>query len=201
MQKAQFKIHIVKKGESLQQIARLYRVDTEPIREINRLTKTSRLSTGMNLLIPVPKTQEIKPILASKGTPNKKSLPPKSEEITYTIKKGDSLWSIANEMGVNIGALSQWNHIHPEKKIIPGDKLKIKMVNAPDPSDKSLGMMKRKEIVYVVKEGDSLWSIAQKFNLTISEIKTWNQINGGDLIHPSDRLKLRVGGIKSSTLN
>ena len=201
-QRVPFKIHIVKKGESLHQIAKLYRVDTEPLREINQLTKTSRLSTGMNLLIPIPKTQDIKPTLVSKGTSSRKNHHPRSEEITYTIKKGDSLWSIANEMGVNIGALSQWNHIHPEKKLIPGDKLKIKMVNAPDPSDKPLEMMKRKEIVYVVKEGDSLWSIAQKFNLTIAEIKTWNQLlNGGDRIHPSDRLKLRVGGIKSSTLN
>jgi LysM repeat protein len=58
-----------------------------------------------------------------------------------------------------------------------------------------------KEIIYVVKEGDSLWSIAKKFNVTISEIKTWNGLNGGDRIYPSARLKLKVGGIRSSTLN
>lgn len=200
-QKIHFKVHLVKKGESIQRISKFYQVDVELLREINRLTITSRLSTGMNLLIPVPKTQDIKSILTAKGRSSGKNPNLKPEEITYTIKKGDSLWSIANEMGVNIGALSSWNNIHTEKKLIPGDKLKIKMVNASDPSDEPVDKKKGKEIVYVVKEGDTLWSISKKFNITIADIKTWNQLDGGDRIHPSDRLKLRVEGIKSSTLN
>jgi membrane-bound lytic murein transglycosylase D len=122
-------------------------------------------------------------------------------ETIYTIKKGDTLWSIANEMGVNIGALSRWNNLNPEKKLMPGDKLKIRMTKTSDPLDEPHGKRVGKEIVYVVKEGDTLWSIAKKFNLTISEIKTWNHLNESDRIYPEDRLKLKVGGIKSSTLN
>ena len=53
----QFKTHLVKKGDTFPKIAKLYRVDLEPILEINRLNKKSRLSTGMNLLIPLPKDQ------------------------------------------------------------------------------------------------------------------------------------------------
>ena len=67
--------------------------------------------------------------------------------------------------------------------------------------DQPQGKRVEKEIIYVVKEGDTLWSIAKKFNLTVSEIKTWNHLNETDQIHPEDRLKLRVGRIKSSTLN
>jgi membrane-bound lytic murein transglycosylase D len=129
------------------------------------------------------------------------SKPSKPIEMIYTIKKGDSLWSIANETGVNIGALSRWNNLHPEKKLMPGDKLKIRMNKTSDPLDEPHGKRVGKEIIYVVKEGDTLWSIAKKFNLTISEIKTWNHLNVADHIHPEDQLKLRVGGIKSSTLN
>jgi len=121
--------------------------------------------------------------------------------MTYTIKKGDSLWSIANEMGVNIGALSRWNNLHPDKKLMPGDKLKIRMNKTSGPPNEPFGKRAGKEIVYVVKEGDTLWSIAKKFNLTISEIKTRNYLNEADQIHPEDRLMLRVGGIKSSVLN
>jgi len=57
----QFKTHMVKKGDTLSKIAKLYQVDLEPILEINRLNKKSRLSTGMNLLIPLPKGQNQKP--------------------------------------------------------------------------------------------------------------------------------------------
>ena len=56
-------------------------------------------------------------------------------------------------------------------------------------------------MIFAVKEGDTLGSIAKKFNLTLSEIKTWNHLNKADRIHPEDRLKLKPGGIKSSTLN
>jgi len=197
----QFKTHIVKKGESLAKIARLYRVDLEPILEINRLNKKSHLSTGMDLLIPLPKGQETKPTSTAMKKSDGMDQNSKPVETIYTIKKGDSLWSIANEMGVNIGALSRWNNLHPEKKLMPGDKLKIRMTKTSDSLDEPHGKQVEKEIIYVVKEGDTLWSIAKKFNLTISEIKTWNHLTEADRIYPEDRLKLKVGRIKSSTLN
>ena len=197
----QFKTHIVRKGDTLGGIARLYRVDLEPILELNRLKRSSLLSIGMNLIIPVPRDARIA------GVPERKmergSQPLRSEEITYityTIKRGDSLWSIANEMGVNIGALSRWNNLHPDKKLMPGDKLKIRILTSQHPSN-GLPKKKGKEIIYIVKEGDTLWDIAQKYNVTIEEIKNWNSLNGGDRIYPSDRLRLKVGEIRSSTLN
>jgi membrane-bound lytic murein transglycosylase D len=197
----QFKTHIVRKGDTLGGIARLYRVDLEPILELNRLKRSSLLSIGMNLIIPVPKNARIA------GVPERKvereSQPLGSEEstyITYTIKRGDSLWSIANEMGVNIGTLSRWNNLHPDKKLMPGDKLKIRILTSQHPSN---GPSKKegKEIIYIVKEGDTLWDIAQKYNVTIEEIKNWNSLNGGDRIYPSDQIKLKVGSVRSSTLN
>jgi membrane-bound lytic murein transglycosylase D len=173
----------------------------EPILELNRLKRSSLLSIGMNLIIPVPKNARIA------GVPERKvergSQPLGSEEstyITYTIKRGDSLWSIANEMGVNIGTLSRWNNLHPDKKLMPGDKLKIRILTSQHPSN---GPSKKegKEIIYIVKEGDTLWDIAQKYNVTIEEIKNWNSLNGGDRIYPSDQIKLKVGSVRSSTLN
>ncbi len=200
-ERVRFKIHIAKKGDSFPKIARLYRVDLEPILEINRLNKKSRLSAGMNLLIPLPKDPDPKQTNTAKKKLDGMDQNSKPDETIYTIKKGDSLWSIANEMGVNIGVLSRWNNLHPEKKLMPGDKLKIRTNKISDPVDEPLGKQAGKQIIYVVKEGDTLWSIAKKFNLTISEIKAWNHLNEADRIYPEDRLKLKVGEFKSSTLN
>jgi membrane-bound lytic murein transglycosylase D len=202
LQRSQFKTHIVKKGDTFARIARSCRVEVELILEINRLKRTSRLSTGMNLLIPIPISQDIKPTMMAKKKFNGNDPSLKSNEIIYTIKKGDTLWSIANEMGVNIGVLSRWNNLHPEKKLIPGDKLKIRMISAPDSFEEPIRKKGGKEIIYVVKEGDTLWGIAKKYHITVSDIKTWNHLSGGDRIHPSDQLTLRVGGGgKSSVLN
>jgi membrane-bound lytic murein transglycosylase D len=62
LEKFQFKTHLVKKGETLGGIAKLYRVDLDPLLEINFLSKKSPLSRGMNLLIPISKDEEIKPL-------------------------------------------------------------------------------------------------------------------------------------------
>jgi membrane-bound lytic murein transglycosylase D len=53
----QFKTHVVKKGDTLSQIAKSYRVKVAPIQEINHLKKATNLSVGMNLLIPVPMSE------------------------------------------------------------------------------------------------------------------------------------------------
>ena len=120
-------------------------MDVEPILEMNRLNKKSRLSVGMNLLIPLPKDQSPKPdrvVKKKSGETDRGSKKP-VQTVTYTIKKGDTLWSIANEMGVNLGALSRWNNLYPETKLIPGDKLKIEMTILSDslqgPQEKKLG--------------------------------------------------------------
>jgi membrane-bound lytic murein transglycosylase D len=136
----EFKTHLVKRGDTLSSIARLYRVDLEPILEMNRLNKKSRLSIGTNLLIPLPKDQGLKPDrVAKKESRETDHGSKKAQTMTYTIKKGDTLWSIANELGVNLGALSRWNNLYPEKKLMPGDKLKIQMTKLSDPSEGSSG--------------------------------------------------------------
>ncbi len=62
LEKFQFKTHVVKKGETLKGIAKLYRVDLDPLFEINSMNKKSSLSKGMNILIPVSRDEEIKPL-------------------------------------------------------------------------------------------------------------------------------------------
>jgi membrane-bound lytic murein transglycosylase D len=58
LMKFRFKTHIVKKKETLSGIAKAYRVKLAPLLEINQLSKKSRLSAGMNLLIPIPVRRE-----------------------------------------------------------------------------------------------------------------------------------------------
>ena len=81
-EKFQFKTHLVKTGETLSGIARLYRVDLEPFFELNHLKRTSRISKGMTLLIPLSKDEEIKRVAIAKkkngqgqkDTPKKRNL-------------------------------------------------------------------------------------------------------------------------------
>jgi membrane-bound lytic murein transglycosylase D len=82
VEKFQFKTHLVKQGETLSGIARLYWVDLEPFLELNHLTRTSPISKGKTLLIPLSKDEKIKRVAMAKkkngqvqkGTPKKQNL-------------------------------------------------------------------------------------------------------------------------------
>ncbi len=65
-QRFQFKTHVVKKGDTLAGIAKRYRVNLEPILEINKIKKTTRLSIGTNLLIPIPMRKDAQRTLTSR---------------------------------------------------------------------------------------------------------------------------------------
>jgi len=65
LEKFEFKTHRIKNGETLAGIAKRYRVDLEPMLEISHLKKTSRISKGMTLLIPISKDEEIKPLVVA----------------------------------------------------------------------------------------------------------------------------------------
>ena len=65
LEKLPFKTHLVKQGDTLLKIAKLYRVDLEPLLEINHLNKKSQASKGMTLLIPISKGEEIKPLIVA----------------------------------------------------------------------------------------------------------------------------------------
>jgi len=141
----------------------------------------------MNILIPLPKEPD-RPLYLAKGRQSESVM--EKKELIYTVKKGDTLWSIANELGVNIGALSRENRGVSETKLIPGDRLKIRLDNGTSEIPREdLG---RTEILYVVKKGDTLWDIARRYQLSVSEIKKWNGLDGSDRIYPDEKLKLRI---------
>ncbi len=124
-----FKTHVVKKGETLGQIAKLYRVELEPILELNHLDKRSRLSVGTPLLIPLPNEKGAqRNVSASSSKPSHQTAKTSEfREIVYTIKKGDSLWSIANQYHVSIEDIKSWNNLDGNDRIYPSERLILRV--------------------------------------------------------------------------
>lgn len=82
----------------------------------------------------------------------------------YTVKSGDSLWSIAKKLGVSVDELKSANNL-TSSLLSVGQVLKI-------PSEKIIS-----KSVYTVKSGDSLYKIAQNYNTTVDEIKRLNNLS------------------------
>ena len=88
----------------------------------------------------------------------------------YTVKSGDSLWSIAKKYNVSVSELKEANGITSSLLTI-GDVLKVPVT----------GEEKTKENVYIVKKGDSLYKIAQNYDTTVSEIMQLNSLTSTSL--------------------
>ena len=102
-------------------------------------------------------------------------------EGTYTVKSGDSLWSIANRFGTTVAVLKELNNLNTNELSV-GQVLKL-------PGSTSSSESGITSNTYTVKSGDSLWSIARKHNTTVSEIQKLNQLSS-TLLQVGQVLKL-----------
>ena len=102
----------------------------------------------------------------------------------YTIRPGDSWWSIANRFGMDMYQLAQLNGMSINNVIHPGQKIKVKgtIKNGAKP------VKNTNTSFYVVKPGDSWWSIAAKHGLSMYALASRNGKTIYSVIHPGDRL-------------
>ncbi len=153
------KYYIVKKGDSLYSIARSNNMTVDELKSLNNLT-SNILSIGQKLIIS-----------SGSNVPNN----------VYVVKKGDTLWSIANNFNVSVNDLKNANNKSNnslsigEQLIIPG---------------KSTGE-NVSTIIYTVKSGDNLYSIARRYNVTVNEIKSLNNLSS-NLLSIGQKLSIPI---------
>lgn len=139
-------IYIVKKGDSLYSIANKYNTTVDELKRINNLT-SNILSIGQVLKLPSDKANNVEK---------------EENTISYTVKKGDSLYSIARKYDTTIDRIKDLNNLTTNLLSI-GQVLLI-------PTDTNL------ETTYTVQKGDSLYSIAKKYNTTVDRLKQLNNL-------------------------
>lgn len=143
--------YIVKKGDSLWSIASKNNTTVDNIKKLNNLS-SNNLSVGQVLKLSYDtENEDIK------------------ESNIYTVKKGDSLWLIANKYGTTVDELKNANNLKSNTLSI-GQTLII-----PEKKEST------SKISYVVKKGDSLWLIANKYDTTVEKIKSTNNLKSNTL--------------------
>ena len=90
----------------------------------------------------------------------------------YVVKKGDSLWSIARANGLTVDELKSLNNLSSNVLHV-GDTLLISSADSTGDDGN--------DDYYVVKSGDTLWSIARKYNLSVNELKALNNLSSNVL--------------------
>ena len=115
---------------------------------------------------------------------------PQGEKVTHLVRRGESLYYIAQRYRTTVGSIAQWNRLNPRSPIHPGDKLTIYAHMQVKGSSGGTSIDTRSgKFVYKVRQGDTLYDIANRYKVSVNNIKRWNNLRR-NLIHPGDRLTL-----------
>ena len=157
--------YIVKKGDNLYSIARTYNISVAELKKDNVLD-SNILAIGQIIKI---RTKQGEDTTVEEECIGPDYTPPitSNQTITYIVKKGDSLYKIANAYNTSVEAIKNINNL-TNNNLSLGQQLKIPTTST-------------SETTYTVKSGESLYSIAKKFNTTIDNIKKKNNLKTNTL--------------------
>ena len=218
--------HRVRRGQTLQRIANQYHVSASELAAANGISRTRPLKRGMILSVPAS-LRSPAPAQIDKGDPRAstayvparnirtpRSLDAESDaegRARHTVRKGETLASIADKYGVTVSDIKRWNHL-ASGKVRRGTRLKIRVGEAAISSPESLAadsarvaMLKppsarrssrsggRGQVAIAgtvrVRSGDTLGEIAKRHGTTVSRLKRANGLESSR-VRAGQRLRL-----------
>jgi membrane-bound lytic murein transglycosylase D len=213
-----FRVHKVKRGDTLSQIAEKYGTASEAILQMNQLKSARTLKLGQELVIPVPTGKgggggTTGGALASKVAQARRSGvvvrpedevpagapkgpvaagPVKTEKlngrtrVTYGVQSGDSLWVVATKFNVAVDDLKKWNNLTRRNPTLQVGSL---LYVWPEGNAATAQVQERSGTVvaktvaakaagrtHALAEGETLWSVAQRYGVSVEDIMRWNNI-------------------------
>ena len=163
----------IRSGDTLSSIAERFGVTTVELRKWNHL-RSSRIHTGKDLVVKAPISAPAKKREAQVAlrAPSRGSALSRVNTVEYEIRPGDTLGAIARRFGVTVQQLRQWNGLRTSR-IRAGKTLSIRPSGLKAPATL---VSKGNRIRYKIQPGDTLAAIAQRFGVTVSDLKTWNSL-------------------------
>ncbi len=164
----EYRVHVIRRGESLSVLANRYATSVKSIMAMNGLKKSNYIKEGWRLKIPTG---------SGRVTFTQADMSPGST-LRYVVRRGDSLWKIANSHGTTMKSIKTYNNLNTTVLSV-GQVLLI-------PGGQSDNLVK-----YQVRNGDSPYLIAQRHKMRLSEFLSINNLNSSSTIFPGQKLLVR----------
>lgn len=165
--------YVVKSGDTLSQIANRYRTTVNTLASINNISNPNLIFPGQIIRIMSP----------SNNTENETN---EMGHSIYTVKRGDNLWNISRKYEITVQEILNVNNILNPNLIFPGQKLRIPLNKSNLNAESNINTES-----YIVKRGDTLWRISQKYGVTVRYLSNLNGIRNPNLIYPGQIIKIR----------
>jgi membrane-bound lytic murein transglycosylase D len=202
-ERVRWRRHKVGSGDTLSGIAGKYRTTIAAIKSANGISGNT-IRAGSYLTVPVASrplaeySQSADARLAK--TQNRER---KGERVEHQVRSGESFWSIGRRYGVGMRDLAAWNGMAPRDTLAVGQKLVVwaqgKGVGAgAGRASKPSANGTTRKLNYTVRSGDSLYLIASRFRITVSDLVRWNSIAKDKILRPGQQLTMYVDVTRQS---
>ena len=192
-----YSFYTVRSGDTLSHIADRYNVPVAVIKHYNGKS-TNFLRAGETLKI--PGKAEARMTAATMDDPGAAKSSRAEQETArtlaksranYAVREGDTLWSIAKQYNTSVATLAKANGLNPRGTLIAGQTLYIPNHGlAATRRSQEKAEEAKQLITYKVQQGDTLFSIAKRFGVSLSSLLAWNDSPDAHSIRPGDQLKV-----------
>ena len=166
-------LYTVSSGDTLYAIAKTHKVSVSALQNLNNL-RSHRIVPGQKIKIP--------------GTGGTEANP--TADMSYTVRRGDSLGKIATNHRVSLSSLKQNNRLR-SNIIHPGQILFIPNGKAASTTDfQSSGTA----TVHVVARGDSLWEISKRYRISMASLSSFNGLAKNPTLVPGQQIRIPAAG-------
>ncbi len=212
-----YKTHVIRKGDNLSKICRRYNINKTTLLKINNL-RSNKLIAGNHLRIPYNTTRYRLLKAGNNGHIASNDLILHTIKRGETISKIASSYNVPADLLVSWNGLKSVHKIREGQQLalyiegaghsvtvnkIPKNSTVTKRIVSNSNSSMIILADQKKRAIknvataktntyswYKVRQGDSLWTIARKFNLSTKQLKSWNKLKS-NRIHPGIKLKIR----------
>ncbi|BBB33645.1 dniR membrane-bound lytic murein transglycosylase D [Thermotomaculum hydrothermale] len=183
--------HRIKRGETLSQIARRYQTSVSAICRANGIRNKRLIRAGKTIVIPIGTGHDYYvPRVKDFTVKYRRKRYPRGKKFYYRVRRGDSLYRIARKFDTDTESIKKWNKLK-SNLLRPGKKLVVYYgISTKRKESHSSVKDKIPEGFYLVREGDTIYSISRKFGLSVARLKKINNIKS-NIIRPGDLLKVK----------
>jgi len=195
--------HEVQEGETLWAIARAYGKTVSEVMQANDLRPRDvrRLGKGRVLRIPGAETPvDVAAWLASTQTPAPEDLPPLEDGAYHFLGRGETLWDLARTYDVTLDDLVARNELDDDdvRNLRPGSPVIVpgvdeKDITRPKPEE---GVERSEGLRHTLARGESIWTIANAFQVSVGEIMTANGLSEAQVANVREGTELYIPGVR-----
>jgi membrane-bound lytic murein transglycosylase D len=164
-------------GDTITSIAQRFGTTVQHLRELNDFpAPANTVAEGVELRVPSSVAALPPQVLQAAARVDNRGRRSQAVRAVHVVRKGDSLWSIAQRHNMDVVTLASLNRIAPTDTLRTGQRLVLHPQDAGGSAEADTPQGRR--VTYVVRRGDTLFEIARTLKVSVASLREWNSLSG-----------------------